>query len=386
MQILTNGRLFDGERLRDDVDVVVADGRIAAIVDAGAGAHDGDVVDLAGHLLAPGLVDLQINGGGGVLFNDSPDVETLRRIGEAHRAHGTTAFLPTLISDDNAHMRAAAAAVDAAIAERVPGVLGVHFEGPYLNVARRGAHPAKNIRPLPRDIERAFPRPANGVTLVTVAPECVGLDVIRQLSRQGVIVFGGHSEATYDEARDALDAGMRGFTHLYNAMSPLTAREPGMVGAALEDRQSIVAVIADGIHVHPAAFAIAVKMKQRGKVLLVTDAMPTVGATTTTFKLGDEYVAVRNGACRTDDGTLAGAHLGLNDAVRNAIRFAGIDRFEALRMASTFPAIAVRLDRELGYVRPGYRASLVELDKRLNVIRTWVDGDMLTHPLPESAR
>jgi len=376
--------LFDGERLRDDVDVVVADGRIAAIVDAGSAVPDGEVVDLAGHLLAPGLIDLQVNGGGGVLFNETPDVDTLRRIADAHRAHGTTGFLPALISDDDAHMRSAADAVDAAFAGRVPGVLGIHFEGPYLNPARRGVHPEKQIRPLPGDIRDAFPCPASGVTLVTVAPERVGLDAIRQLCRQGIIVFGGHSAATYDEARDALDAGMRGFTHLYNAMSPLTTREPGMVGAALEDRQSIVALIADGIHVHPAAFAIAVKMKQRGKVLLVTDAMPTVGSSSKTFKLGDEYITVRDGACRTDDGTLAGAHLGLNDAVRNAIRFAGIDRFEALRMASTFPAIALRLDRELGYVRSGYRASLVELDKRLNVIRTWVDGDRREHPLPES--
>jgi N-acetylglucosamine-6-phosphate deacetylase len=209
-----------------------------------------------------------------------------------------------------------------------------------------------------------------------VAPEAVGPDAIRRLAGAGLVVFGGHSAARYDAVRQALDAGLRGFTHLFNAMSPFTSREPGMVGAALADPDSWIGLIADGHHVHPASLAVAVRAKRRGRSLLVTDAMATVGAPGATFDWEGRTVHAADGACRLPDGALAGSDLDLVAAVRNIVRFAAVDREEALRMASAYPAAALGLDGELGVIRPGCRASFIELDGELNVRRSWIDGAM----------
>jgi N-acetylglucosamine-6-phosphate deacetylase len=375
MDALINARVLTPDGFRDDVAVLVEDGRIAALAapdDArlrGARVHD-----LAGLHLLPGFVDCQVNGGGGVLFNDAPSVETIRRIGAAHRRFGTTGFLPTLISDDAEVMRAAIAAVDAAIAEGVPGVLGIHLEGPYIAPARRGAHDAAKFRRLDDaelDLVCSLRR---GVTVLTLAPECVPAERIRALAARGVIVCAGHTAAAYAQMRAALDAGVRGFTHLYNAMTPLQGREPGVVGAALEDRASWCGLIVDGHHVHPASLRVALAAKPRGKLLLVTDAMPPVGAETDTYVLAGATITCRGGRCETADGVLAGSALDMAAAVRNSVETLGLGLDEAARMASTYPAEFLGLADRCGRIAPGLRADLVAIDARCAVRRTWIGG------------
>lgn len=376
---LVNGRIFDGETVHEGASLRIAEGRVVGL-STGPADDSERAYDLEGRLLAPGLVDLQVNGGGGVLFNHAPTVEALRTIAAAHRRFGTTGFLPTLISETPDAMERATAAVAEAIAEGVPGVLGIHLEGPFLNPAARGIHAERHLRaPTERDIDWLCALPARlhgGRVLLTVAPEIVGPAAIRRLADAGLVVFGGHSAATYDTVRAALDAGLRGFTHLFNAMSPFTSREPGMVGAALEDTDSWCGLIADGHHVHPASLAVAVRAKPRGRSLLVTDAMATVGAPGARFDWDGRAVTAADGCCRLPDGALAGSDLDMNAAVRNIARFAAIDRLEALRMASAYPAAALGLEGELGAIRPGARASFIELDDALNVQRSWVDGQV----------
>jgi N-acetylglucosamine-6-phosphate deacetylase len=368
-----NARVLTAEGFRDDVAVLVENGIVAAIVaDDDARVRAAEVCDLGGGFLLPGFIDCQVNGGGGVLFNDAPTVETIRRIGAAHRRFGTTGFLPTLLSDDVDVMRAAIAAVDAAIAEGVPGVLGIHLEGPYLAAVRRGVHDATKFRvPDAAEIDLASSL-RNGRTVLTLAPECVPLDAIREFVRRGMIVCAGHTAATYGEMRAALDAGVRGFTHLYNAMSPLTSREPGVVGAALEDAASWCGIVVDGHHVHPASLRVALNAKPRGKMFLVTDAMPPVGADTDTYMLGGVTVTCRDGRCETPDGVLAGSVLDMAAALRNSVRLLAVSIDEAARMVSTYPAEFLGITQNRGRIAPGMRADFVELGSDLVVRRTWI--------------
>jgi N-acetylglucosamine-6-phosphate deacetylase len=337
--------------------------------------------DLQGGTLIPGFIDLQVNGGGGVLFNDVPSVDTLRIIGAAHRQFGTTGFLPTVITDDAVVMRRAIAAVDQAIREAVPGILGIHLEGPYLSTTHKGIHDARKFRKLDAEGLALLTSLPLGKTLVTLAPEMTSVAMIRALTERGIVVSAGHSGADYDQTRAALAAGVSGFTHLFNAMTPLQSRQPGMVGAALEDDESWFGIIADGYHIHPAAFHIAVAAKRKGRAILVSDAMPTVGSTMESFALGKEKISLRDGRITNAAGTLAGSHLDMLTAVDNAARFARIDWFEAVRMATVYPAWAVQLDHELGSIRPGYRASLLALDSQKNICASWIDGIRATDQL-----
>lgn len=374
--LLTGCDVFDGDTLHADAALRFVDGVITEVTAAEAAAGAA-AIDLGGRLLVPGFIDLQVNGGGGVLFNDAPSVATLRRIVGAHRASGTTACLPTLISDNDDVMRAAIAAVDEAIAAGVAGVIGIHLEGPHLNTARRGVHDAGRIRATGVDALALLTSPRGGKTLVTLAPETVDASFIGGLRDAGVIVCGGHSDATYEQVRAAIDAGLAGFTHLFNAMSPLSSRAPGMVGAALEDPRTFVGVIADGHHVHPASLAIAIRAKARGQTVLVTDAMPTVGSDLTEFTLHGETIYAQDGRCVTGDGTLAGSNIGMIDAVRFLVDRGIVERDEALRMASAYPAAALGIDASHGYLKPGYRADLVALDDDLNVTHSWIGGDLV---------
>lgn len=374
--VLRNARILAGDDFRDDLAVVIESGRITALVSDAApmlGQAD-EQVDLGGGWLLPGFIDAQVNGGGGVLFNNSPDVATLRTLAQAHRRFGTTGLLPTLISDDVQVMRAAIAATRQAISEGVPGVLGIHLEGPYIAPARKGTHDANKFR-VPDAAEIALAASLdNGVTLLTLAPERVPLESIRALVERGVVVAAGHTAASYEEARAGLEAGIRGFTHLYNAMSPLTGREPGAVGAALEDRDSWVGIIADGVHVHPASLRLALATKPRGKVMLVTDAMPPVGAEDPRYELYGEVITAVDGVVRNAAGSLAGSALDMATAVRNSVQLLGVSLAEAARMASTYPAQFLNLDDRYGHIAEGHHADLVLLDDALQVRSTWIAG------------
>ena len=372
---LLNARVLAGETLQDGLAVLVRDGNIAAVLPAEQARVQADEMqDLDGGILLPGFIDAQVNGGGGVLFNNDTTAGAIAAIGRAHRRFGTTGFLPTLISDDAPVMARAVAATREAIAAGVPGVLGVHLEGPYIAPARKGTHDASKFR-VPDAAEVAMATSLdNGVTLVTLAPEQVPLDTIRAMVARGAIVAAGHTAATYEQARAGLDAGLRGFTHLYNAMSPLQGREPGAVGAALEDREAWCGIIVDGVHVHPASLRVALAAKPRGKLYLVTDAMPMVGADDPSFALYGEVITAVDGVVRNAAGALAGSALDMATAVRNSVRLLGLPLEEAARMASTYPARFLGLDDRLGRIDAGYRADLVLLDEALQVRATWIGG------------
>ncbi|MCC8530949.1 N-acetylglucosamine-6-phosphate deacetylase [Xanthomonas perforans] len=375
-QALCNARVLTDNGLQDGLVVVLAGTQIQAIVPADdarvAQAHTR--VDLGGATLLPGFIDIQVNGGGGVLFNNARDPQALATIAAAHRRFGTTGMLPTLISDTAQVMAEAIDATRQAIAQGVPGVLGIHLEGPYLSPARKGTHDAGKFR-VPDAHEIAVDTSLdNGVTLITLAPERVPLDDIRALVAGGAIVFAGHTAATYEQACEGIAAGVSGFTHVYNAMSQLAGREPNAVGAALEDPNVWCGVIVDGVHVHPASLRVALAAKPRGKLLLVTDAMPMVGSDSASFDLYGETITAVDGVVRNADGALAGSALDMATAVRNSVRLLGVDLAEAARMASTYPAQCIGLGERLGRIAPGYQADLVLVDDDVQVLSTWVAG------------
>ena len=384
---LVNARVLTGDEVVRGKAVLLQDGRIAAIVDDAAVPRAFVRHDLDGGLLVPGFIDSQVNGGGGVLFNDAPSVESIAAIGAAHRRFGTTGFLPTLISTDIETLQAAIDATREAMAAGVPGLLGVHIEGPFLSAKRKGIHDASKFRVIDEAAFRLLTSIGPGRTMLTLAPETTSPEMIRRLTDAGVIVAAGHTNASYTTIRTALDHGLRGFTHLFNAMSPLTSREPGAVGAALEDQASWCGLIVDGKHVDPVVLRIALRAKRLDRFMLVTDAMPSVGAAEKSFRLQGRLVTVQDGVCVDENGTLAGSDLDMASAVRNAVGMLDLELPDAVHMASRNPAAFLGLDRELGRIAPGYRADLVLLDDELRVLETWIGGaDTRVADTPEAAR
>jgi N-acetylglucosamine-6-phosphate deacetylase len=364
--------VFDGEYLRDNAAVIVENDRIAAVVQRREIPATMPVRDLPEHVwLAPGFIDIQVNGGGDVLFNDAPTPDTIRTIIAAHRPFGTTALMPTLISDSPAKMKAAFAAVDALV-EVEPAVLGIHLEGPFLSPEKAGVHDVRAIRRPTSDDLALLTATRPGVTLVTLAPERVPDGFIAKLTAAGVRVALGHSMATHAQTCAAMAMGLTGFTHLFNAMRPLEAREPGPIGAALDSKNAWYSLIVDDVHVAPTMLGLA--LRGAGRPILVTDAMPPVGGMRSSFVLDDEEIFVRNGRCARQDGTLAGACLDMATAVRNCVRSLRIPLTDALRFASAHPAQFLGCDK-LGRLAPGCRADMLELDSAtIEVRRTWVAG------------
>jgi N-acetylglucosamine-6-phosphate deacetylase len=373
---LVNGRVLTDEGLIDDRCVLVEGGRIVAIVGPGdARCTTAPQRNLGGNLLLPGFVDSQVNGGGGVLFNGAPSVEAIRAIGSAHRKFGTTGFLPTLISADLDVVADAIKAVQAALAAGVPGVLGIHIEGPFLNVERKGIHDPGKIRELDQSAVELLTSLRGGRTLVTLAPEMTTPAMIKKLVISGVVVSAGHTNATYEQIRGALQEGLTGFTHLFNAMSQLTAREPGVVGAALDDPDSWCGIIVDGEHIDPVVLRISMRCKRHDRFMLVTDAMPSVGTNNKSFDLQGRKITVSGHLCLDEDGRLAGSNIDMASCVRNAVTLLGLPLPEAVRMASLYPAEFLGLAHEIGRIAPGYRANFVLADEQLRVLDTWIDGN-----------
>jgi N-acetylglucosamine-6-phosphate deacetylase len=370
---LAGARLFDGAHLHDGQAVIVADGRVRAVVkDAEIPAHVS--VRRVEGLLAPGFIDIQVNGGGGVLLNDAPTVDGVRTIAEAHRRYGTTGLLPTLITDTRERMSEAIAAVRGAIDAGVPGVLGIHLEGPFLNPARKGAHDAALMRQIADDDIPFLASLGRGRTLLTIAPERTTPAMIRRLADAGMILAAGHTAATYDEMRAAKDAGLTGVTHLFNAMPPLQGRDPGVLGAALDTPDLWPSLIVDLFHVSAPSLRIALAARGWEQTMLVSDAMSTVGSDIQSFTLGGRVITRDGGRLTLADGTLAGSDLDMATAVRNTVDVLGLPVEAALHMASRAPAEFLGLGAELGRIAPGYRASLVLLDDALRVTETWIDG------------
>lgn len=365
--------VFDGDSLLCDAAVVIEGDRIVALGPRREVPSGVPVEYLAdGAWLAPGFIDVQVNGGGDVLFNDDPSPAGISAIAKAHRRFGTTALLPTFITDRPDRMAAAIAAVGTSMREN-PSVLGIHLEGPFISPDRPGVHdPTAIRRPTMRDVD-ALTAFHGGITLVTLAPECAPPGFVAALAQAGVRVSIGHTMATYQETKAALAEGATGFTHLFNAMRPLAHRDPGPIAAALDTKDCWYGLIADGVHVHPAMLRLA--WRGVGCPMLVTDAMPPIGGMASTFRLYGHEITVRDGSCRRADGTLAGAALDMAGAVRNFARL-GLPLKTVLPMASANPAAFLGLADRLGRIAPGFRADLVALEPQtVEVLATWVAGE-----------
>lgn len=362
--------------IAEDNVLLIEDGHIVDNVPRSSIPPTARHIDLGGGWLLPGFIDTQVNGGGDVLLNDQPNLEGIGRILDAHRRFGTTSMLPTLISDTPQVIRDTIAAIEAGLRRRLPGLLGVHLEGPHINEEKRGIHERNRLSALNPEMLKILAGKSAGIRMVTLAPEMVELAQIEHLSRRGVIVSAGHSQANYEQTQDALRAGVRGFTHLFNAMTQLGSREPGMVGAALRSSATWIGLIVDGVHVHPASLQVAIASVGPKRAMLVTDAMPPVGGDRSSFALPGADVVVTDGVCRGPDRTLAGSMLSMAQAFRNSIEMLGLSINSASQMASGSPAAFLRIDARTGRIAPGLRADLVQLDERLRVVRTWVRGEL----------
>jgi N-acetylglucosamine-6-phosphate deacetylase len=365
---LSGARVFDGEHFHNGVAVVIESGRISKLGKPPKGMR---CVELEGGILAPGFVDVQVNGGGGALLNDRPSVDAVDRIAESHRRFGTVALLPTVITDAPTITEAAIAAVRAS---NHPAVIGIHVEGPFLDPLRKGAHDAQFIRSMTEADIALFAKANCGKFILTVAPNKVSPDYIRQLSQCGIRISLGHSDATYDQANQALVAGASAFTHLFNAMSQMTGREPGMVGAALRDNGSYIGIIADGHHVHDDMLRLAFAATPCDRFMLISDAMPSAAGGPDQFTLQGRAVTRNGSRLQLADGTLAGSTLTMDAALRYTVQQLSVPLDKALRMSSTNPARFLGLQTELGLIAPGARASLVHLNDALQVQQTWIDG------------
>jgi N-acetylglucosamine-6-phosphate deacetylase len=374
---LVNCDIYTGAEVLHDKAIVLESGRIRDLVDIHRVPSSLKVIDLEGACVAPGFIDLQVNGGGDVLFNDDPNPESINKIVTAHRKYGTTSLAVTLITSSEDKISGAISAVKNFELSGRDGLVGLHLEGPFINEKKAGVHPKRFVRrPSAQELSTITAAAKTTVKMVTLAPECVSEEIVRSLAHAGIHVSIGHSDATFDQAQTSFGWGIRFATHLYNAMSAFESRKPGVVGAALLNDKVSCGIIADGHHVHPAGLMVAERTKPPGKLFLVTDAMPPVGGSLDRFRIDDLEIFVRGGACVTSDGTLAGSALDLATAVRNCMQKAGIPLDEALRMASTYPAQTMGLYPMRGAIKPGSIADLAVFDYQVNVSKVFVNGKL----------
>lgn len=375
MFALTGAAIFDGYERHERHALVVKDGHVSAVLAENEVGPDVRTIRLDGGTLAPGFVDVQVNGGGGVLFNEKPTVEGIRAICSAHAKYGSTALLPTVITDRLEVTFAAIAAVEQAIAADVPGCIGIHVEGPFISLARKGAHDPALIRPMQTgDLTRILETKVRPL-LLTVAPESVSMEQIARLAQAGILVSLGHTDTDEATAKAAFAAGATGVTHLFNAMNQMTHRAPGLVGAALDTQDVWCGFIPDGHHVHPTALGAALRAKRGpGRMMVVTDAMPTVGSPEDTFVLNGRLARRHAGRLTLGDGTLAGSDLSMIEALRYCVTTLGVGSNEALRMCSLYPAQFLKIDDIVGSLLPGRRADIVWIDERIELRNVWSRG------------
>jgi N-acetylglucosamine-6-phosphate deacetylase len=375
---LTHARIFDGHAWHEDSCLLIDGGRIRSIAPAGDIPAGARLIDAKGSVVVPGFIDLQVNGGGGVMLNDEQSLESIMQICSTHAKFGTTALLPTLITDTREITAAAIAAGRQAKAAKVPGFLGLHLEGPHLSVARKGTHHPDLIRPMEQaDLDSLLAlKGVFDAIMTTVAPENVTEDQVRQLAGAGLVVSLGHTNASYETAERYIAAGAKTATHLFNAMSPLENRTPGLVGAAINLGALSCGLIADGFHVHPASMSIAIHAKQEpGKIFLVTDAMSTIGTDLPGFMLNGRQIFRKDGRLTLADGTLAGADIDMLSSVLFVHKRLGLPFEEAVRMASINPAEAMGVANRKGLLKPGYDADFVVLTEDYRMRSTWIGGE-----------
>lgn len=375
---ICGAELFDGTKLLQQHSVVVDGHCIDSIVpDHSKYLAKLPCIALDGGVIAPGFIDLQVNGGGGLLFNNAPSSTTIQHIITAHLSKGVTALLPTLISDQRDVLQAGIDATRHLLEQQQPGLIGLHIEGPFFNPQRRGVHNQDCIRPLTDDDVSWLCSNADIPLMVTLAPEQTRGGQIAALSAAGIIVCAGHSDADCEQISRALQEGLQGFTHLFNAMRPMTGREPGVVGTALADQDSYCGIIVDGHHVHPTSVLAAYQAKQDGKLFLVSDAMATIGSNKKSFELYGESIIEQDGKLLNSEGKLAGSAIGMIDAVRISQQQVGLPLEACLAMASLYPATLMQQHTQRGRLAAGFHADLVHFDKNFNVSHTWQAGELL---------
>jgi N-acetylglucosamine-6-phosphate deacetylase len=374
---LTDARIFDGEHWHEQSTLLLIGDSVFGVLPAADLPADVLRVSYSGQIIVPGFVDLQVNGGGGVRFGDDTSVEAIKAITLAHARYGTTKLLPTLITDTPEVTTHALEGGRQAKAARVPGYLGLHLEGPHLSLARKGAHNPAFIRSMTDAdlLELTSSARSIGVMLTTVAPENVTATQVSSLVESGAIVSVGHSDVTAEVARNYFDAGATMVTHLFNAMSQLGNREPGIVGAALNDSRVFAGLITDGIHVDTGTIKVALRAKAApDQVFIVTDAMQTIATDLAGFELNGRAIHRAEGSLTLADGTLAGADIDMLASVRFMHEVIGVPLEQSLAMASSIPAKAVGVDNRIGYLKPGYVADFVILTSGLGHVETWIDG------------
>ena len=374
MKALVNGRIFADQRWLDDQALLIEEDRITGLAPLNAVPAGYEEEDLEGDRLLPGFIDIQVNGGGGILLNDAKSIDDLQKIIAAHRQYGTTGMLPTLITDSWDRMQDVAALIREAITIGMPGILGIHFEGPYLNAERKGVHNPAMIRAVDEGFFKMVTAGDLGAVVVTLAPEKVPLDIIRKLSTSGVHVSAGHSAVGYEEAKVAMAAGLKGVTHLYNGMPPMESRNPGLIGAALTASDCYCGVIVDGHHVHPGTLKATIAAKGADRIFLVTDAMSSVGTEMSRFQLGETKIKIEGGKLTTEDGILAGSNLDMASAVRNTVSLLGQTFEDAVNMATSVPAHFLGQKHKRGSIKAGYQADLIRVDEDMKIIKSWIAG------------
>lgn len=373
LKALSAKRIFDGENFHYDASLLWQDNEILSIVPTASLPIEAKVTAYPNGTVVPGFIDIQVNGGGGVMFNQVTTADGIDTICRAHRKHGTAYLLPTLISDTAEKISQALQATQTALTNEVLGVLGVHLEGPWLSIAKKGAHDPKHFYTPSIEELKQLPWLKTGATLITLAPEEVSSQATSWLKEKDIVLSCGHSNATSADFTSDIAANIDGFTHLFNAMSPLEGREPGVVGTALSLDKAWCSIITDGIHVSKQNVLLSQRIKPAGKLLVVTDAMASVGSENNSFILNDETISVQNGKLVNAQGSLAGAHIGMDESVANLIQW-GVEESEAFKMASTYPAQALNLGSQLGSLKPGYRASVTIVNDQYIAEDVVVDG------------
>ena len=375
-QALLGSQIFCGERFYDDHALLLEGKSIVDIVDKNNTPDNFNKIELDQGILAPGFIDLQVNGGGGVLFNNSPNKESLNTIIKAHQFFGTTSIMPTVISDSLEVLEQCIKTVTEEIKNN-SSLLGIHIEGPFFNTKYRGVHQKQYISAINSDYLNLFESLKGFPVMLTLAPECISSQQLKHLTSLGIKTLAGHSDATYDELDDAIKNGLDGFTHLFNAMGQISAREPGVVGSALHFENTFASIIVDLHHVHPSLIQLAYQLKPKGKLFFISDSMATINHGKPSFELYDEVVNESDGRLVNSEGKLAGSSITQIDAVKNAYQKCNITLNQALAMASRYPAEYLGIENHLGSLKPGYRADLVHFDSNFKVHNVWVSGKQI---------
>ena len=373
---ITGSKLFNGKKFIEHKALLIDDQHIAGIVNEDAIPTDFQVKKLEGGILSPGFIDLQVNGGGGKLFNNSPDKESLNTIISAHQYFGTTSIMPTVISDSLNILQKCTDTISNEINNN-HSLLGIHIEGPFFNVKYRGVHQKQYINTINASYLNLFETLDKFPVMLTLAPECISIKQLKHLNSLGFKILAGHTDANYDQLEEAVKYGLDGFTHLFNAMGQISAREPGVVGSAFDFDETSASIIVDLHHVHPSLINLSFKQKPKGKLFFVSDSMATINHGEPSFELYDEVVSESNGRIINSEGKLAGSSITQIDAIKNAYQKCSIPLESAISMATLYPAEYLGVSDYIGQLKKGYRADLAHFDSNFHVQNVWLAGKQI---------